>query len=90
MGPAEPAADAVLASSAPPHGVDAGEWEELVERGRESGGVHAEDVTHVFRDVELTGDRAYLDQVRRDGAERARDRAAETVRRAKYAIGLAT
>jgi RNA polymerase primary sigma factor len=55
VGPAEPAADAVLASSAP-HGVDAGEWEALVERGRESGGVHAEDVTHVFRDVELTGD----------------------------------
>jgi tryptophanyl-tRNA synthetase len=42
------------------------------------------------RYAELTSDRAYLDQVRRDGAERARDRAAETVRRAKYAIGLAT
>jgi len=37
-------------------GVDAGEWEDLVDRGRESGGVHAEDVTHVLRHVELTGD----------------------------------
>ena len=32
------------------------EWDALVERGRVSGRVHAEDVTHVFRDVELTGD----------------------------------
>jgi RNA polymerase primary sigma factor len=55
VGPAEPAADAVLAPTAP-HGVDAGEWGDLVERGRVSGAVHAEDVTHVFRDVELTGD----------------------------------
>src|SRR6056297_1724396 len=37
-------------------GVDAGEWEDLVDRGRESGGVHAEDVSHVLRHVELTGD----------------------------------
>ncbi len=37
MGPAEPAADAVLAPTAP-HGVDAGEWDALVERGRVSGG----------------------------------------------------
>ncbi len=36
--------------------VDAGEWEDLVDRGRESGGVHAEEVTHVLRHVELTGD----------------------------------
>ena len=32
------------------------EWDALIERGRVSGAVHAEDVTHVFRDVELTGD----------------------------------
>jgi len=32
------------------------EWDALIERGRLSGAVHAEDVTHVFRDVELTGD----------------------------------
>jgi tryptophanyl-tRNA synthetase len=37
---------------------------------------------------ELVADRSVLAQVRRDGAERARDRAAETVRRAKHAIGL--
>ena len=36
--------------------VDAGEWDELVERGRTAGAVHAEDVTHVLRNVELTGD----------------------------------
>jgi RNA polymerase primary sigma factor len=55
VGPADSAADANLTQT-PPHGVDAGEWDALVERGRVSGGVHAEDVTHVFRDVELTGD----------------------------------
>ncbi len=38
------------------YGVDGVEWDALIERGRASGGVHAEDVTHVFRDVELTGD----------------------------------
>ena len=37
-------------------GVDADEWRELVERGRESGSVHAEDLTHVLRHIELTGD----------------------------------
>ncbi len=37
-------------------GVDAGEWEALVGRGRKSGSVHAEDLTHVLRHVELTGD----------------------------------
>ncbi|MET0911221.1 MAG: sigma-70 factor domain-containing protein, partial [Ilumatobacteraceae bacterium] len=36
--------------------MNAVEWDALIERGRRSGGVHAEDVTHVFRDVELTGD----------------------------------
>jgi len=37
---------------------------------------------------ELMADSRHLDEVRRDGAERARDRASQTVRRAKYAIGL--
>jgi tryptophanyl-tRNA synthetase len=32
----------------------------------------------------------FLDMVRRSGAERARERASRTVRRAKYAIGLST
>lgn len=38
--------------------------------------------------AELMAEPRYLDKVRRDGAERARDRASRTVRRAKYAIGL--
>jgi RNA polymerase primary sigma factor len=41
--------------------VDSGEWRELIERGREQGNVHAEDVALVLREVELTGD--VLDQV---------------------------
>lgn len=40
------------------------------------------------RHDELLADRRYLDEVRRDGAERARQRASATVRRAKEAIGL--
>src|SRR6476469_2647982 len=37
-------------------GVDAAEWESLLDRGRHQGSVHAEQVTHVLRHVELTGD----------------------------------
>jgi RNA polymerase primary sigma factor len=37
-------------------GVDRSEWDALVQRGRADGGVHAEQVAHVLRDVELTGD----------------------------------
>ncbi len=37
-------------------GVDTDEWGDLVAHGRASGEVHAEDVTHVLRHVELTGD----------------------------------
>ena len=37
-------------------GVDIDEWDELVGRGRRSGAVHAEDVAHVLRHVELSGD----------------------------------
>jgi tryptophanyl-tRNA synthetase len=37
---------------------------------------------------ELIADRAYLDEIRRRGAARVRDRAAQTVERAKRAIGL--
>ena len=42
----------------PPHmaGVDAGEWQSLIDRGRQQGSIHAEQVTHVLRHVELTGD----------------------------------
>ena len=40
------------------------------------------------RYAQYVDDPSYVDRVRRDGAERARDRAAATVHRAKYAIGL--
>ncbi len=43
-------------------GVDPTEWDALLARGRQLGSVHAEQVTHVLRDVELTGD--VLDQVK--------------------------
>jgi tryptophanyl-tRNA synthetase len=38
--------------------------------------------------ADILADPSYLDQVRRNGTARARDRAADTVRRAKQAIGL--
>jgi RNA polymerase primary sigma factor len=41
---------------APFVGVDHGEWDELIGRGREGGALHAEDVAHVLRHVELTSD----------------------------------
>jgi RNA polymerase primary sigma factor len=41
---------------APFSGVESGEWSTLIARGRESGALHAEEVTHVLRHVELTGD----------------------------------
>ena len=37
-------------------GVDPAEWDALLDRGRQQGSLHAEQVTHVLRDVELTGD----------------------------------
>jgi RNA polymerase primary sigma factor len=40
----------------PVDGVDTVEWSALVEQGKASGGVHADDVAHVLRHVELTGD----------------------------------
>jgi RNA polymerase primary sigma factor len=44
------------APKAPFSGVESEEWQELIDRGRETGALHAEDVTHVLRHVELTGD----------------------------------
>lgn len=41
---------------APYPSVDPGEWGALLARGRVSGIVHAESVTHTFRHVELTSD----------------------------------
>jgi RNA polymerase primary sigma factor len=43
--------------------VDSAEWSALIEHGRHQGSIHAEQVTHVLRDVELTGE--VLDSVRR-------------------------
>ena len=42
---------------APPlEGVDRSEWDELVERGRADGELHADQIAHVLRHAELTGD----------------------------------
>jgi len=41
---------------APFEGVDPGEWEKLLVRGRARGVLHAEEITHVLRQVELNGD----------------------------------
>ena len=54
MGKAEQAAEAFPALGPPFEDVDADEWGELLARGRESGGVHADDVARVLRHVELT------------------------------------
>jgi RNA polymerase primary sigma factor len=44
------------AESAPFPGVDPAEWNSLLERGEISGVLDAEEITHVLRTVELTGD----------------------------------
>ena len=44
------------AQPTPFSGVDADEWHLLLERGAEVGVLHAEEITHVLRKVELTGD----------------------------------
>jgi RNA polymerase primary sigma factor len=41
-------------ASAPFGGVDAGEWQVLIERGRAVGTIHADQIARVLRDVELT------------------------------------
>jgi len=43
-------------------GVDPAEWKDLVESGQPTGVVHADDVAHVLRSVELTGE--LIEQVR--------------------------
>ena len=50
--------DPVKLSTVPPplEGVDRSEWDALVTRGRADGELHAEQVAHVLRHVELTGD----------------------------------
>jgi RNA polymerase primary sigma factor len=44
------------AAPAPFSGVDAGEWEDLIQQARTVGSVHADEVAHVLRHIELTGD----------------------------------
>ena len=68
--PQEPDARETVANGAPApghgiediDGVDPAEWDALLHRGHQQGSVHAEQVTHVLRDVELTGD--VLDRVK--------------------------
>ena len=48
--------DAARVDGVPFVGVDAGEWGDLVAQGRSSGAVHAEDIAHVLRHIELSGD----------------------------------
>ena len=50
--------DPVKLSTVPPpmEGVDRSEWDSLVARGRADGQLHADEIAHVLRDVELTGD----------------------------------
>ena len=40
----------------PPAGIESAEWQAMVQRGREAGVVHADEIAHVLREVELTGD----------------------------------
>jgi RNA polymerase primary sigma factor len=54
MGATEPVDHTVAV--APLAGIDATEWHDLVTVGRRSGELHAEDVAHVLRSVELTGE----------------------------------
>jgi RNA polymerase primary sigma factor len=54
--PAPPGVSSAPLDGVPFDGVDVVEWEELVVRGRRSGAVHAEDIAHVLRHVELSGE----------------------------------
>ena len=44
------------AGSPPYIGVDAGEWQTMVARGTSKGVLHADDIAHVLREIELTPD----------------------------------
>jgi RNA polymerase primary sigma factor len=54
--PAPPAVSSAPVDGVPFAGVDVVEWDELVGRGRKSGAVHAEDIAHVLRHIELSGE----------------------------------
>jgi RNA polymerase primary sigma factor len=49
-------ASEISPDAAPFEGVDPEEWETLLDRGRARGVLHAEEITHVLRKVELSGD----------------------------------
>ncbi len=51
-----PSAAPAALPTAPLPGVEVAEWQDLIERGRTAGELLAEDVAHVLRSVELTGD----------------------------------
>ena len=46
----------MVSGGAPFAGVDAAEWDALLVRGRGDGVVHADDISHVLREVELSGE----------------------------------
>jgi RNA polymerase sigma factor (sigma-70 family) len=46
----------LVSGGAPFAGVDAAEWDALLVRGRGDGVVHADDISHVLREVELSGE----------------------------------
>jgi RNA polymerase primary sigma factor len=54
--PESPAVSSASVDGVPFDGVDVAEWDELVGRGRKSGAVHAEDIAHVLRHIELSGE----------------------------------
>ena len=85
----------------PYEGVDEQEWQTMVERGSAVGVLHADDIAHVLRKVELTGDereahghrheqerRAHAERVghRRDRGRRPPGRCAGEICRATSSI----
>ena len=62
-------AEARISGGEPPFtGVDVSEWHAMIDRGRADGVLHADDISHVLRRVELSPE--VLDQVQRDLAAR--------------------
>jgi RNA polymerase primary sigma factor len=62
-------AEARISGGEPPFtGVDVSEWQAMLVRGRADGVLHAEDIAHVLRQVELSSE--VLDRVERDLAAR--------------------
>ena len=59
-------------------GVEPREWAALIRRGRASGVVHAEQIAHVLRDVELTGDALKVVHAELDGLGLAIDESVDS------------